>query len=180
MKKITKTLNHWKVPSRQSTARWIFHKIQFHQVFIRRDVSEMENFPRCDCVSARKIHHAHTRSGFKEMRLELLAFFQWITLWTVSKCGVFLHVVVLGFSTRRFYSERNSDEENLFPSFWLPWNFTVSWNDINSCRKGDSSFRRKCTLSVKSRGLKSKIMSQWMRRCRLLSLAFVLMSSSRW
>lgn len=33
-----------KAPSRQSTALRIFHKIHFHLVFIRRDVSEMENF----------------------------------------------------------------------------------------------------------------------------------------
>lgn len=52
-----------KQPSLRSTARRIFHKIQFHQVFIRRDVSEMENFPHYKSVRARKTH-SPTQSRF--------------------------------------------------------------------------------------------------------------------
>lgn len=139
-------------------------------------------FRHNDGVSARKIHYKHIHDGLRKWDSNLLEFSRWITLLSVSKCSIFSIVVVWGFSTRCFNSERKNDEENLFfsPSFNFHETLQFSWNDINLCRKGDSSFRRKCTLSVKRRGLKSKIMSQWMRRCRFLSLAFVLMSSSRW
>lgn len=80
-------------PPQQRTARRIFHKIQFHEVFIRREISEMEIFPSCRSVCVKKNLPQHCQRHSRKCDSAIPEFL------CLSVCAVCL-------STRRFYNER--------------------------------------------------------------------------
>lgn len=143
-------------PSQQSTARRIFHKIQFHEVFIRRGVSEMENFPPLSlCGCGGKVIHQHHRRCLIGNEICKVGIFPGETpcaaCWNVP---ISIALVVWDVSPHdEFYTERKMLKISacacllaglpspltlsLSPHFQLPWDFTFSWNDINLCRKGE-------------------------------------------
>lgn len=95
------------VPSHQSTARRIFHKIQFHQVFIRRDGFGDGKFSAARlCWWMSFPHHPHRQSRSRKWDSALSEFSSGITLChRVELCADSSGVSVRGISTRGFYSD---------------------------------------------------------------------------
>lgn len=137
-------------PPQQRTARRIFHKIQFHEVFIRREISEMEIFPTCQCVCVKKNPPQHNQYPSRKCDSAIPEFL------SLSVCAVSLNTKIL--------QRAENDENSRFP--YISFHGTLQFwrNDMDSCRKGEMSlFRRKCTLSIIEEGIGEELVSKWMR-----------------